>query len=105
MKKNTLKFATIVLLCSVVLFACKKEEVLKEEVIDPCVSAQATLATQTTAYTQALSAYQADTKSSIKCNAVKNSLTEIIKTTDTCPALASQVAAYKPLLGLYTCPN
>ncbi len=100
MKKNTLKFATIVLLFSVVLFACKKEEV-----IDPCVSAQATLATQTTAYTQALGAYQADTKSSIKCNAVKNSLSEIIKTADTCPALASQVAAYKPLLSLYTCPN
>jgi hypothetical protein len=103
MKKITLKIAAIVMLSSVVFFACKKEKAA--EVVDPCVSAQATIASQVTAYTNALTAYQADMTSKIKCNAVKTSLTEIIKAADTCPALASQVAAYKPLVGLYTCPN
>ena len=100
MKKISLKIAAIVLLSSVVFFACKKEEA---PVVDPCQSAATALSTQNTAYTSALLAFQADLENSVKCNAVKTSLMDLIKTAESCPTYASQVAGYKPLLALYAC--
>lgn len=86
MKKITLKIAAIVMLSSVVFFACKKtEEVVP---VDECSTLATTLAPEITAATTALTAYSAaGGQTSTNCIALKTAATALKTKASKCPAV------------------
>jgi hypothetical protein len=82
MKKITLKIAAIVLLSSVVFFACKKTEV------DECSTLPTTLAPEITAATTAFTAYSAvGGQTTTNCIALKTAATALKTKASKCPAV------------------
>lgn len=97
MKKITLKIAAILLLCSVVFFACKKDKPAPEP---PC---EATLAIQATAFEAKANAFS--TKINInpalytkaECSALRLEAEGLIARAKACPEIAKNVVLMKEL--------
>lgn len=97
MKKITLKIAAIVLLCSVVFFACKKDKPAPEP------TCGATLGIQATAFEAKATAFSTKITNNpalytkAECAALRIEAVDLIAKAKACPELAADVALMKEL--------
>ncbi|TAH03280.1 MAG: hypothetical protein EAZ15_03500 [Sphingobacteriales bacterium] len=105
MKKITLKIAAIVLLCSVVLFGCKKEEAaVVVPPVDECATLLTTIAPDITAAQLLYAAYLVSPTT--KCAELKVAVDALTLKVNKCPAVAAdaQVKTLTDAGKLLTCP-
>jgi hypothetical protein len=87
MKKITLKISAILLLSSVLFFACKKEK--PEPVVDPCTTLATTLSVEIAAAQAAYVTYLTS-PTPANCTALKSIATSLSTKVSACPAIAAQ---------------